>query len=280
MPVVSRYQKLAVGLGALGGAVLFYYNMYGNKDSSQVHNSWTTNFTPSVKWDHNWDRRDPKSLVKPMKISDENDENKYNEKFEAKRAKAVRHILLIRHGQYHTDGKTDSERVLTELGKKQAEATGKRLVELDLPYSLIVRSTMTRALETSRIIEKNLSNIPVEDDSLLVEGAPIPPEPPIGHWRSEKHFFQDGPRIEAAFRKYFHRADPSEEHDTYTILVCHANVIRYFVCRALQFPPEAWLRICLKHASITWLCILPNGRVSLFCLGDTGHMIPQNITSS
>ncbi|EFN85287.1 serine/threonine-protein phosphatase Pgam5, mitochondrial isoform X1 [Harpegnathos saltator] len=280
MSVISRYQKLAVGLGALGGAVLFYYNVYGNKDSLLVHNSWTTNFTPSVKWDHNWDRRDPKSLVKPMKINDENDENKYNEKFEAKRAKAVRHILLIRHGQYHTDGKTDIERMLTDLGKKQADATGKRLAELNLPYSLIVRSTMTRALETSTIIEKSLVNVPIEDDSMLIEGAPIPPEPPIGHWRSEKHFFQDGPRIEAAFRKYFHRADPSQENDSYTILVCHANVIRYFVCRALQFPPEAWLRICLKHASITWLCIFPNGRVTIFCLGDTGHMIPQNLTSS
>lgn len=62
-------------------------------------------------------RRDPKSLVKPMKINDENDENKYNEKFEAKKAKAVRHILLIRHGQYHTDGITDNDRTLTELGK-------------------------------------------------------------------------------------------------------------------------------------------------------------------
>lgn len=72
-------------------------------------------------------------------------------------------------------------------GKKQAETTGKRLAELNLPYSLIVRSTMTRALETSQIIEKNLINVPVENDSLLVEGAPIPPEPPIGQWKSEKH---------------------------------------------------------------------------------------------
>lgn len=46
---------------------------------------------------------------------------------------------------------------------------------------------MTRALETSEIIEKSLVNVPVETDSLLVEGAPIPPEPPIGHWKSEKH---------------------------------------------------------------------------------------------
>lgn len=51
-----------------------------------------------------------------MKVKNENDENEYNEKFEAKKAKAVRHILMIRHGQYRTDGKTDVERVLTELG--------------------------------------------------------------------------------------------------------------------------------------------------------------------
>ena len=36
------------------------------------------------------------------------------------------------------------------------------------------------------------------------------------------------------------------------------NVCRYFVCRALQFPPEAWLRISLKHASITWITIRSN----------------------
>ncbi|KAL0114986.1 hypothetical protein PUN28_010508 [Cardiocondyla obscurior] len=234
MPVVSQLHKWALGLGAVSGALIYYYNVTtqnSNANSLQVHNSWTSNYTPSVKWDHNWDRRDPKSLVKPMKITDENDENKYNEKFEAKKAKAVRHILLIRHGQYHTDGKTDVERVLTELGRKQAEITGKRLAELNLPYSLIVRSTMTRALETSKIIEQSLIKVPVENDSLLIEGAPIPPEPPIGQWKSEKHFFQDGPRIEAAFRKYFHRADPSQEFDSYTVLVCHANVIRYFVCR-------------------------------------------------
>jgi len=46
-----------------------------------------------------------------------------------------------------------------------------------------------------------------------------------------QQFFQDGARIEAAFRKYFYRADISQEKDSYEILVCHANVIRYFVCR-------------------------------------------------
>lgn len=69
-----------------------------------------------------------------------------------------------------------------------------------------------------------------------------------------QQFFQDGARIEAAYRKYFHRADVRQENDSYTLIVCHANVIRYFVCRALQMPGEAWLRLSLNHASITWIC--------------------------
>ena len=49
-----------------------------------------------------------------------------------------------------------------------------------------------------------------------------------------QQFYQDGPRIEAAFRKYFHRADVDETKDSYEIIVCHANVIRYFVCRLVD----------------------------------------------
>jgi hypothetical protein len=51
-------------------------------------------------------------------------------------------------------------------------------------------------------------------------------------------FHEDGARIEAAFRKYIHRADVEQKNDSVEIIVCHANVIRYFVCRALQLPAE------------------------------------------
>lgn len=50
-----------------------------------------------------------------------------------------------------------------------------------------------------------------------------------------EEFFRDGPRIEAAFRKYFHRAPPSQTEDSVEVLVCHANVIRYFVCRFVAY---------------------------------------------
>lgn len=219
-------------------------------------------------------------MVKPMKIKNEEDENKYNEIIESNQPKATRHLILVRHGQYNLQGQTDSERVLTELGRKQADMTGKRLAELGIPFNTIVRSTMTRAQETSKIIEKSLVNIPVEDDSLICEGLPIPPEPPIGHWRAESSYYQDGARIEAAFRKYFYRAKPTQEKDSYELLVCHGNVIRYFVCRALQFPPEAWLRFSINNGSITWLTIRPSGRVSLRVYGESGHMLPEAITTT
>lgn len=48
--------------------------------------------------------------------------------------------------------------------------------------------------------------------------------------------------------------------------------------RALQFPPEGWLRMSLNNGSITHLVIRPNGRVALRTLGDTGFMPPDKIT--
>ena len=110
-------------------------------------------------------------------------------------------------------------------------------------------------------------------------------------------FLEEGSRIESAFRNYIRRADSpgelelqarkrnkkQEEGDlaaaaveipkaSIDILVCHGNVIRYFVCRGLQLPPEAWLRQSLNNGSITQLYIRPSGRVGIEALGETGHM--------
>ncbi|KAJ8711124.1 hypothetical protein PYW07_008366 [Mythimna separata] len=285
MATLSRFQKIALlSLGAVGGG-LTYYRINNDKTERKfnAYNSWTTNFTPGVQWDRNWDHREPESIVKPIKSSIVNpeEENKYNEKLEKAKSRAVRHLFLIRHGQYNIDGAKDKDRTLTELGRLQADFTGQRLALLDIKWDLLVQSTMTRAQETGSIIAKHLDkNIEIKNCQLIEEGAPIPPEPPVGHWRPEpKQFFQDSARIEAGFRRYFHRAPPEQTEDTYTLLVCHANVIRYFVCKALQFPPEGWLRISLNHASITWISIMPNGNVVLRSLSDTGYMEPKYITS-
>ena len=78
-------------------------------------------------------------------------------------------------------------------------------------------------------------------------------------------------------------SDESKDKDCkheFEIIVCHANVIRYFACRALQLPPEAWLRICTFNCSLTYLTIRPTGTVSIRSLGDCGHLPYELITFS
>lgn len=52
------------------------------------------------------------------------------------------------------------------------------------------------------------------------------------------------------------------------------------IFRALQFPPEGWLRMSIGHSSITRLVIRPNGLVSLQSYGDIGHLPADKISFS
>ncbi|XP_022048506.1 serine/threonine-protein phosphatase PGAM5, mitochondrial isoform X4 [Acanthochromis polyacanthus] len=243
--------------------------------------AWTpASHTPAPTghaWDFNWDKRDPSALSNGKK-KERATEDPSSEQDNGK-PKATRNILLIRHSQYNLSGNNDKERILTPLGREQAELTGQRLAALGLKYDVLIHSSMTRATETANIISKHLPGVDLVSCDLLREGAPIEPVPPVTHWKPDAvQYHEDGARIEAAFRRYIHRADPTQKEDSYEIIVCHANVIRYFVCRALQFPPEGWLRMGLNNGSITWLTIRPSGRVALRTMGDSGFMPPDKLT--
>lgn len=285
MVIWTSFRKLsAVAVGTGAGIAAYYYQKL-REQQNVAHTSWPSCdvvANPCALWDCNWDRRDPKSIVKPMKNNSPQEENRYNSELEKACSKAVRNIILVRHGEYLDVGPTDETHHLTKRGQLQAKYTGERLRELGIKWDKVITSTMTRAQETTNIIVKEIDFDPklIKNCSYIREGAPIPPQPPVSHWRPEKaKFFRDGARIEAAFRRYFHRALPEEKQDSYTLIVGHGNVIRYFVCRALQFPPEAWLRITINHASITWLTIGPSGNVSIKYLGDTGFIPAQYLTN-
>ncbi|XP_053557872.1 serine/threonine-protein phosphatase PGAM5, mitochondrial isoform X2 [Bombina bombina] len=274
-----RRVLLAGGSAAAGALLAAVAVGKRSGDSNSANGSQAA--ATAARWDHNWDRREPLSLVNLHKVTKANEETGEEElqlHVNKRKARATRHIFLIRHSQYNLDGKTDSERVLTSLGREQAEFTGKRLASLGLKYNKIIHSSMTRAAETTNIISKHLPGVEQTSCDLLREGAPIRPEPPVSHWKPDVVYYEDGARIEAAFRQLIHRADPKQEEDSYEIVICHANVIRYIVCRALQFPPEGWLRMSLNNGSISHLVIRPNGNVSLRALGDSGFMPPEKVT--
>mmetsp|Transcript_29982 Transcript_29982/g.59550 ORF Transcript_29982/g.59550 Transcript_29982/m.59550 type:complete len:385 (+) Transcript_29982:181-1335(+) len=72
---------------------------------------------------------------------------------------------------------------------------------------------------------------------------------------------------------------PPSNHE-FEIIVCHGNVIRYFFMRALQLPPEAWLRLCTFNCSLAYFTLRSEGGVSCRSLGDMGHLTPEEITFS
>ncbi|XP_023335751.1 serine/threonine-protein phosphatase PGAM5, mitochondrial [Eurytemora carolleeae] len=246
------------------------------------------------KWDKDWDLRDPVSVVRKPKDDSVEKLAEYQKELEKAKPKASRILVLVRHGQYNLSGTEDDERYLTELGRKQAALTGERLNLLfneflepkkddngnvEKPRIRLVKSTMKRATETGDIIHSHLPGLNIDSCDLIREGAPCPPDPPTDKWCPDPwDFFQEGSRIEAGFRKYFHRADPSQSETSVDILVCHGNVIRYFVCRALQLDPAAWLRMSVHNGSITILEIRPSGNVSLRQVGEAGHFPPQLLT--
>ena len=259
--------------------------------------------------------------------------------------RAVRHILLIRHGQYEENHNHADKKVLTDLGQRQAKKCGQRLREMIVhnnkntnpnhkcKLNVMITSTMTRAKQTGEVIADELKafDLPLKDgghDSLLDEGHPAHPIPSSEYTKHDiKRVDEDHPRIEKAFQKYFanslwhekectkerlekvvdkvipsssessstkdhpgqpfedkhhngeermakahhHHKDEETEHE-FQVMVTHSNVIRYFACRALQLPPEAWLRFNLFNTSITYLVIHSWGSVSCRMIGDCGHL--------
>ena len=205
-------------------------------------------------WDSNWDGR------------------------KGQKSTATRHLYLIRHGQYLQNVESRDQKKLTDLGKKQLNETGKYLQSLQslgFTYTRLTHSTLIRAIESCDIVSKYLpKELEKEVDADLSEGMPWVPSPR----RESLLEATDYDRIERAFRTYFHRADPEQTKDSHEVIVCHANVIRYFVCRVLQVPPAAWLRMSLLNGSVTTILIRPTGNVTVSGVGEIGFM-PRGMRS-
>lgn len=69
------------------------------------------------------------------------------------------------------------------------------------------------------------------------------------------------------------RSSQTRVDDRYRIVVCHANIIRWFVCKALGVDPDGtWGRMRYNHCGITALEIDSVGNVQLAYMNETGHL--------
>ena len=182
----------------------------------------------------------------------------------------TRILYLVRHGHYHTESDTAKYGKLTGLGRRQAKRVGRRLASVDL--RVVHHSDMPRAAETAEIIATELDTaIPIRSSKLLREGVPTVPCPWLPDLtRAESR--QHRARMDAAYERYF---KPSRTGQREELLVAHANIIRYFISRAMGDSVAKWARISLTQGSLTVMAVGPSGRAMLMSFNDVGHLPPK-----
>ena len=191
---------------------------------------------------------------------------------------AVRILYLVRHGQHDQDNPSGSELggSLTPIGVKQSELTAKMFAKK--PITSIHSSSLNRSEETARVIAKEIPGITIQQTDLLWECIPtMTPKLQLEMPNySISQVTQDRQRADVAFRKYFKVAKRNDRHD---IVVCHGNLIRYFVTLVLKAEPDSWVRMDLCNCGVTQILIQPDGDMALLCHNDWSHL-PKELRTS
>jgi serine/threonine-protein phosphatase PGAM5 len=194
-------------------------------------------------------------------------------------APAARTIYLVRHGNYVADPSADEKLGpgLSPLGVAQAHLAGARLAAVAGHFDALHASPMQRARDTAAIIGQDLpgQRFDVVDD--LAECTP--PTRVASAMADEKpeDLAACDAQLDRVFAKYFVPAQGGEQAE---LFVCHGNVIRGLVVRALGVDKAAWLGMSVGHASITKLRVHPDGRIQVIAVGDVGFLPPNLLTGT
>lgn len=189
-------------------------------------------------------------------------------------APAARTIILVRHGSYVPDESDSSPGPgLSPIGVAQARLAGARLAGMPGNFDAIFTSPLTRAHETARIIATDLPGVALEVVPELAECTPATRRKEIMAREKPEAMAACAAKLDALFAQRFVPARGAERRE---IFVCHGNVTRYLVTRALGVDTEAWLEMSIGHASLTQIRVEADGRFKVNSIGDVGH-IPPNL---
>ncbi len=186
-----------------------------------------------------------------------------------------RTLYLIRHGEYDQRDERDPDigRALIPLGVAQARMIASRLRSLPVTMTALRSSTMTRARQTALVIGEEFPDLVLEQTTLLRECTPRTWRQDIMARTDPKDAIECEKRLDQAFADFF---VPSPAGDRHEILVCHGNVIRYFVTKVLGVDSLSWLGMSIGNCSLTIVRVKPNGSMKLLSFGDIGHL-PHNL---
>lgn len=185
-------------------------------------------------------------------------------------------MYLVRHGQYdHADERDEfTGKGLVPLGIAQARLLAARLRAMPVEFTSLTSSTMTRARQTASVIQREFPGLELRQNALICECTPPTWREDIMKEVSALETAACVKNIEQFFEDFFVPSpDANDRHD---LVVCHGNVIRYFVAKALQVDTMSWLQMSISNCSLTIIRIKADGTMKLDAFGDYGH-IPENM---
>ncbi len=169
-------------------------------------------------------------------------------------------VTLIRHGQRFSEG---DDPPLTPLGRKRAAMTADVFKGSNI--KTIYYSTLQRSRQTAEIVAHQVPNTVLIGNEGLWECVPtIPPQ--------FSKLFQDqarenpdyrAPNVQSAQRQLDTVCSeifaPAVDRDAHDLVICHGNVLRYLICRALNIDLHAWVQLHPPaNCSLSQIIISPN----------------------
>lgn len=190
----------------------------------------------------------------------------------------VRNLFLIRHGEYAREEGCDEEVGcgLDALGREQARLVAARLDGLPLAFTSLQSSPMTRARETAAIIAAHFPGLAHRIEGDIRECTPPTRRQDVMDGLKPGEAVACEAQLTAAAARLLVPATAGA--DEYDIVVCHGNVIRWLVCRALAVDPQAWLGMSIANCSLTVIQVRADGSCKLVAFADSGH-IPWSQTT-
>jgi len=192
---------------------------------------------------------------------------------------AARTIVLVRHGNYVDDPAADPRLGphISPIGVAQAHLVGARLAAMPTRFDALYASPMQRARDTAAVITEDFPgrHFDIVDD--LAECTPPTRRTEIMAQEKPEDLASCRAQLDRVFARFFR---PAAGHGETDLLVCHGNVIRYLVTRALGVDTTAWLEMSPGHASITRIRVEADGRFKVISVGDVGHLPPNLLTGA
>lgn len=190
----------------------------------------------------------------------------------------VRNLYLIRHGEYEHDENCDEEIGcgLDAVGREQARLVAARLDAMPVIFTSLQTSPMTRARQTADLIAAQMPELVPQVFADIRECTPPTRRQDVMDGLKPGEAAACEAQLQQAAARLL--APAVGDHDAHDIVVCHGNVTRYLVCRALDVDPAAWLGMSIANASLTIIQVKADGSCKLVAFADSGH-IPWSLTT-